>query len=783
MHEFIVHLNESRPPASVGNKACRLHFLAQHGYRVPRTHVCTWNAYLKYVQNDHDLIPALTTEIQRKIDLARAYAVRSSANIEDGLTFSFAGQFKSVLDVCGIDNILQALWSIWATTRTPGVETYLIKNGVDPQQLRMAVLIQEMVSPVVSGVAFSKNPLTGLNEVVVEAVQGSGELLVRKGLTPERWVFSRGQWLAQPEQPQIDRGLVEDVVAQTRAIARDYGRPIDLEWVYDGHTVHWVQLREITSLTNVNIYSNHISKEMLPGQIRPLVWSINIPLVVGAQGQVLTELIGPNKIDPNLLVKAFYYRAYFNMSAIGDILEVLGLPREMFEMMMGLGVDSGEKMRMKISGRTLKHLPRMLIFAARQMRLGRRIEKFLPRMQNTYRQFHYAELQQMSEAEVLAEIDRLFEITGETTYYNFLGPMFMFMYNAMLKRSLAKADVDFQQFDLTAGLTELRDYEPNTHLAELSRQYRALDPAVREQISRSSYTEFQRLPGLASFQQAVASFLDRFGHLSDSGVDFSAVPWREDPQLVLQMIVNYQTTDSKAARKTRYEDLPPTLRRRPAFHLSYQRARKFRYYREAVSSLYTYGYGLFRPYFLVLGEKFAQRNILPSAEDIFYLYRDEVRDIVAQGRSEMDYAGLAAQRRQEMESYRQLVAPSIIMGDQPPPVTQQTSNVLYGTPTSRGRYTGPACVIHGIHEFGKMREGDVLIIPYSDAGWTPLFSKAGAVIAESGGILSHSSIVAREYNIPAVVSVAGACNLTDGAVVTIDGYSGEVLIHEPGEVT
>jgi phosphohistidine swiveling domain-containing protein len=788
MHEYIVHLSGSRPPAGVGNKACRLHFLARHGYRVPRTHVCTWHAYQKYLQDDHDLIPALTAELHRKFDPARAYAVRSSANIEDGLTFSFAGQFKSVLDVCGLDNLLQALWSIWATTRTSGVEAYLIKNGVDPQQLRMAALIQDMVPPVISGVAFSKNPLTGLNEVVVEAVHGSGELLVRKGQTPERWVFSRGQWLAQPEQPQIDRCLVEDVVAQTRTIARVYGRPIDLEWVYDGHAVHWVQLREITSLTNVNIYSNHISKEMLPGQIKPLVWSINIPLVVGAQGKVLRELIGPNNLDPNLLVKAFYYRAYFNMSAIGDILEVLGLPREMFEMMMGLGVDSGEKMRMKMSGRTLKHLPRLLLFAARQMRLGHRIEEFLPRMQVTYRQFHYNELQQMSEAELLAEIDRLFEITGETTYYNFLGPMFMFMYNAMLKRSLAKAEVDFQQFDLTAGLTELRDYEPNTHLAELSRQYRSLDPAVQEQISQSSYAEFQQLPGITPFQQAVAAFLDRFGHLSDSGVDFSAVPWREEPQLVLHMITDCQPADGKAIRKTGYEDLSPALRRRPAFHLAYHRARKFRYYREAVSSLYTYGYGLFRPYFIALGEKLAQRNVLPAPEDVFYLYLDEVRGLVAQCHPAIDYAALAGQRRQEMESYRNLVVPPIILGDQPPLVTQQTSNVQYGTPTSRGRYTGPTCVIRGIHEFGKMREGDVLVIPYSDAGWTPLFSKAGAVIAESGGILSHSSIVAREYNIPAVVSVPGACSLPDGIAVTVDGYSGEVLIHEQlaetsGEVT
>jgi phosphohistidine swiveling domain-containing protein len=778
MHEYIVHLKGSRLPAGVGNKACRLHFLAQHGYRVPSTHVCTWNAYLQYVQNDHSLITTLTAELHRKIDLARAYAVRSSANIEDGLTHSFAGQFKSVLDVQGIENILQALWSIWATTRSPSVEVYLLKNGVDPQQLRMAALIQEMVSPVVSGVAFSKNPLTGLNEVVVEAVQGSGELLVRKGLTPERWVFSRGHWLAQPEQPKIDRSIIEDVVAQTRAIARTYGRPIDLEWVYDGQAVHWVQLREITSLTDVNLYSNHISKEMLPGQINPLVWSINIPLVVGTQGKVLTELIGPNQIDPNLLVKAFFYRAYFNMSAIGDILEALGLPREMFEMMMGLGVDSGEKMRMKISGRTLKHLPRLLLFAARQMRLGRHIEEFLPRMQDTYRQFHYADLQQLSEAELLAEIDRLFEISGETTYYNFLGPMFMFMYNAMLKRSLAKVEVDFQQFDLTAGLVELHDYEPNTHLGELSKQYRALDPAVQEQIRHSSYAEFQQLPGIKSFQQAVASFLDRFGHLSDSGVNFSAVPWREDPQLVVQMIVNYRTTEGKSAPKTRYEDLPQPLRRRMMFNFAYRRSRKFRYYREAVSSLYTYGYGLFRPYFLALGEKFAHKGVLPAPEGIFYLYLAEVRDIVAQRHAEIDYTALAAQRRQEMESYRSVAVPPIIVGDQPPPVTQQAAAVLRGTPTSRGRYTGPIRVILGIHEFGKMRPGDVLVIPYSDAGWTPLFSKAGAVIAESGGILSHSSIVAREYNIPAVVSVPGACNLADDVMVTIDGYSGEIHIHE-----
>ncbi len=85
-------------------------------------------------------------------------------------------------------------------------------------------------------------------------------------------------------------------------------------------------------------------------------------------------------------------------------------------------------------------------------------------------------------------------------------------------------------------------------------------------------------------------------------------------------------------------------------------------------------------------------------------------------------------------------------------------------------------MVTGIADFARVEQGDVLTIPYSDVGWTPLFAKAGAVIAESGGMLSHSSIVAREYGIPCVVSVAGATRLEDGAMVTVDGYRGEVVV-------
>ena len=117
--------------------------------------------------------------------------------------------------------------------------------------LKTAVLIQEMVRPQVSGVAFSRNPLTGMDEVVVEAVAGSGETLVQDGVTPERWVNKWGDWIARPGQPALPVAVIQEVVDQTKRIAKAYGQPVDLEWVYDGATVHWVQVRPITALANV----------------------------------------------------------------------------------------------------------------------------------------------------------------------------------------------------------------------------------------------------------------------------------------------------------------------------------------------------------------------------------------------------------------------------------------------------------------------------------------------------------------------------------------------------
>jgi pyruvate,water dikinase len=680
----------------------------------------------------------------------------------------------------GIDNVLNAMESIWAATKSPDKQAYLQQHAIEPGDLKMAVIIQEMITPQVSGVAFSKNPTTGLDEVLVEAVRGSGEALVQEGITPSRWINKWGTWIDKPDErrsrEEIPLELVNRVVQETKQIAKAYGSAVDLEWVYDGHEVHWVQLREITAL-DIPIYSNRISKEVFPGIIKPLIWSVNVPLVNGAWVALFTELVGPNDVEPQDLAGRFYCRAYFNMGALGLIFELLGLPRETLELLMGIEVEGPERPSFRPSPKTYALLPRMLRFGWNKVRFARRVEAFLPDMQARLQAFRRQAVSEMDERQILDEIDRLSLLVQETAYHNIVVPLLMQVYNRALKGQLEREGVDFASSDLTGDMEEMEQFDPNAHLARLSQRFAELDPNLQDRIRESTYHEFLELAGVESLQRGIARFVDQFGHFSDSGNDFSYEPWREKPDLILQMVTNYTAPEGKD-EQVRVGDLQLSAWRRPFFRWTYNNARRFRWYREAVSSLYTFGYGLFREYFLALGEHLVRRGILAQPEDGFFLYLDEIRKLVAEGHLESDCQEMVRGRKTEVEQVQDIVPPSTIYGQEAPPVDPNQGSGLQGIPTSRGHYTGPARVLTGIQDFGKLQEGDVLVVPYSDVGWTPLFAKAGAIVAESGGILSHSSIVAREYGIPAVVSVPGALQLEDGISVTVDGYRGEIIVHE-----
>ncbi|MEJ2448502.1 MAG: PEP/pyruvate-binding domain-containing protein [Anaerolineales bacterium] len=777
---YLIPLPQRRLLSNVGNKARSLNHLLLQGYPVPKTWICSQEAHREYKNGNNQILRILETELQTTLD-SSSYAVRSSVRFEDGSKNSYAGQFKTVLDVQGIAGILEAIQLVWESSTDPEVHSHNPTHQADSNEILTSVIIQEMVQPKISGVTFSVNPVTGMDEIIVEAVEGSGEALVQEGITPWRWVYKWGSWLEEPEDAEVDPVLIQQVVQLTKQISSERDCPVDLEWVYDGRTLHLVQVRQVTAL-DIPLFSNHISREVFPGLIKPLIWSINVPLVNGAWIQLLTELIGPNDIQPADLAKSFFNRAYFNMGTIGRIMERMGFPFNTLELLMGLEIDGTDKPSFKPGSGTFALLPRMGWFALRKIGFGKRVARRSSQDLAHYRALRDLDLTQWSDSRLLTHIREHFQSVQETAYFNVITPLLMQFYNLILDRALTKADIDPRSLKFEYAQGDSFSSDPYRDLQRLSVLYEELGPDQKARLENEGFRSLKDMSNTEDFQSTLDGFVDKFGHLSDSGNDFSAVPWRENPELILEMIRHHQWKNRTGSGKL-FSELELSGFQRLRLTLPYRRAHRFQMLREKIGTAYTLGYGLFRNAFLELGNRLQSRGIITAVGDVMFLKWEEVEHATNAPDEADDYQAVIDERKLEIQRSELVQPPSIIYGDEPVIKTAASTNTLSGTPTARGSYTGPARVVRGLEDMDQVNDGDVLVVPYSDISWTPLFAKAGAVVAEAGGILSHSSIIAREYGIPAVVAVADACQLLANAQVTVNGNNGQVILHRTTQNT
>jgi pyruvate,water dikinase len=199
---------------------------------------------------------------------------------------------------------------------------------------------------------------------------------------------------------------------------------------------------------------------------------------------------------------------------------------------------------------------------------------------------------------------------------------------------------------------------------------------------------------------------------------------------------------------------------------------------------------LMRLPFLEVGRRMTERGLLAEPRDIVYLHLDEIRGFLAGDQTSQ--IATVAQRRAELDRWQAYVPPPFL-GSQPPEVVEEPfwsdffgvpvepsrdPKVVKGTGASRGTATGTARVVKTLAEIGRVEEGDILVCDMTTPAWTPLFAFLGGVVADSGGMLSHCAVLAREYGMPCVTAtIVGTRVIPDGAQITIDGTQGIVRIH------
>ena len=138
-------------------------------------------------------------------------------------------------------------------------------------------------------------------------------------------------------------------------------------------------------------------------------------------------------------------------------------------------------------------------------------------------------------------------------------------------------------------------------------------------------------------------------------------------------------------------------------------------------------------------------------------------------------------RRRVYERYTQQEPPKYIRGWEKFDDGQSDDGEgLRGTAASSGMITGRARVCRSLDEVSKIEKGDILVTVATDPAWTTVYSIVGGVIVETGGVVSHAVMISREYGLPCVSNLSRACDLIpDGEMITVDGTTGRVLIHEP----
>ena len=382
----------------------------------------------------------------------------------------------------------------------------------------------------------------------------------------------------------------------------------------------------------------------------------------------------------------------------------------------------------------------------------------------------------------------------------------------MLAALAAGAGAAELSLDLIAGLGDLESASPAQALWNLSRQVKT-SPALSALFDEGAGAAWRALQekrtgDLARFGAAFDEFMAQYGCRGPNEWDLYTRSWEVDPTQPLGMVASMRhSPDGEApanrmkAQEERREAAGRRMRELLAgapdklaqFDVALASAALCITAREKTKLMCVLDLGEIRMAFLELGRRGVAAGLFADPADVMMLLADELDAYLA------DPASFRPVIAERLETFGDLydIDPPFVLTTDPPPlaewprrrrsqpdgsVSAATERVLTGLGGSPGSYTGPSRIITGLDQADRIEPGDVLVAPFTDAAWTPLFLVAGAVVVDLGAINSHAMVVARELGIPCVVSVQDSTSrIPDGALVTVDGTAGTVTVVQPGE--
>jgi len=771
--------------------------------------------------------------------IARAYdelsgdhpvvAVRSSATAEDLPGLSFAGQQETFLNIHGVASVQEAVKRCWASLWTARAIGYRAQHGIDQNSVSLAVVVQILVHAEASGILFSANPVTGQrDQAVINASWGLGEAIVGGLVTPDAYTVEKmsGKVLSRdiadkqvmtvllesntaehavPETmrhiPALSDEQVGDLVKLGVEIEQLYQMPMDIEWVLAEGQIAIVQARPITALPEYSPQP-HLEWTTLPDP----------------KGQYMRASICELMPDP--------------LSPLFDSLGMMAIENGIMVMakdLFNMPIDSLSGFMQTIHGYAYQKVS----FTGRQwyllltrmvLRFPRLLREGVPYWQNVAWP-RYAEaaarwqdrpLADLSEVAIWNGVQEVMEAFAHhlgSLMASTMGPsagsegLFTKVYEKMVRRSGDPSAPTFLMgfdslpikaekalYDLALWCRERDDLAD--YLADAPVDY------VAEKISCGLPPDEVSGDVWEAYRSRFQQYLRDHGY-SIYDMDFAKPLPIDDLEPILESLKLFITGQGKnpyerqKAYAERRDGAVRAVRarlkgfKRWAFEKTLKWAQSQAPLREDGIVEIGLGYPALRRMLLELGCRFAKAGVFQQAGDIFWLEATEVEEAVTALESDetpIDHSQPVQERKVLWQARKQLTPPAqlplgkkymgldtegwLAVGD-----VNQAGNTIKGVAASPGQVSGTARVLHGPDDFDLMQPGDVLVASITTPAWTPLFAMASAIVTDIGGPLSHSSIVAREFGIPAVLGTGVATRyITNGQTITVDGNAGLVLI-------
>ena len=607
----------------------------------------------------------------------------------------------------------------------------------------MAVIIQNQVNASSAGVMFTINPVTGNpNEIKINSTKGLGEKLVSGEVTADEWTVTDSKIVSNfSHQKSLSHKQIKNLAKIGKQIEELYRKPQDIEWAYENQNLFIVQARPITSIPEffdwtppiVGGWMRHFRLgEWLGEPVTPLFQTWLLDRLDTRIFEDMAKATGVPSIKPySLVVNGWYYaQGNFVPSSVPKLI--------------WFGI------RYMVPA-LLKHPRRVGIITTSKAYWSMKL--YEKEWREKYKIEYEQKVKNYSKEIDTSDMSKLFEIIDDIAN---------------------SAGDNFYSFITVGGSA----WKPEAILAEFYKKH--LQPSLGK--SHQILLQGLGLPTNIATGHQVTNLDWNYPTIGEISINVSDEGKKEK--------IKKSVTDQKALETQSREVLKNNKKLLKRFDKLLTEARDAAKLREEQTAFITLGWPIMRKALIKIGDQLSQSSIIDISGDIFFLNYQELKLFSKSIQEHTSLQGKVIERKQLWKKQRLLSPPDIIGKLSPLLVkilskyesilgseVERNENNIYGMPASAGKISGIARIILSPNDFSLLQKGEILIAPMTGPAWTPLFSLASGVVTDTGSIMAHASLIAREYGIPAVVGTGNATKrIQTGNYVSVNGNTGEIII-------